>query len=67
MRFEKLTSTFQAALADAQSLAVGQDNQFIEPAHMLLSLLEQKGTVYHVLQKTRTNITKLQIISFSEV
>jgi len=60
MRLEQLTDNFREALADAQSKAIGKDNQFIEPAHMLLSLLEQKGTVYHVLQKARTNITKLQ-------
>ncbi|MGH8206418.1 MAG: Clp protease N-terminal domain-containing protein, partial [Steroidobacteraceae bacterium] len=40
MRMDKLTSAFQAALADAQSLAVGRDNQFIEPAHLLLAMLE---------------------------
>jgi ATP-dependent Clp protease ATP-binding subunit ClpB len=60
MRLEKLTDNFREALADAQSNAVGRDNQFIEPAHMMLALLEQKGTVYHVLQKTRVNIAKLQ-------
>ncbi len=39
MRFDKLTTKFQQALSDAQSLAVGQDNQFIEPQHLLLALL----------------------------
>src|SRR5450631_1357367 len=43
MRQEKLTSRFQAALADAQSLAVGRDNQFIEPAHVLLAMLDAEG------------------------
>lgn len=43
MRMDKLTSKFQEALADAQSLAVGQDHQFIEPLHLLQALLEQKG------------------------
>ncbi|MBI1731779.1 MAG: ATP-dependent chaperone ClpB [Gammaproteobacteria bacterium] len=43
MRAEKLTSKFQQALADAQSLAVGRDHQFIEPAHVLLALLDQSG------------------------
>jgi ATP-dependent Clp protease ATP-binding subunit ClpB len=60
MRLEKLTDNFRGALADAQSNAIGKDNQFIEPLHVMLALLEQKGTVYHVLQKARTNITKLQ-------
>jgi|TARA_B110000261_G_scaffold26936_1_gene29821 ATP-dependent Clp protease ATP-binding subunit ClpB len=40
---EKLTSKFQAALSDAQSLAVGRDHQFIEPVHLMLSLLDQQG------------------------
>src|SRR5580692_7624666 len=43
MRMDKLTSRFQAALADAQSLAVGRDNQFIEPAHLLLALIDAEG------------------------
>ena len=60
MRLEKLTDNFREALADAQSKAIGKDHQFIEPVHMMLALLEQKGTVYHVLQKARVNITKLQ-------
>ena len=37
MRFDKFTTKFQQALADAQSLAVGSDNQFIEPQHLLLA------------------------------
>ena len=43
MRMDKLTSRFQPALADAQSLAVGRDHQFIEPAHVLLALLDSKA------------------------
>ncbi len=43
MRMDKLTTRFQQALADAQSLAVGRDNQFIEPAHLMLALLDQEG------------------------
>src|SRR5512140_618839 len=39
MRFDKMTTKLQQALSDAQSLAVGQDNQFIEPVHLLLALL----------------------------
>ena len=39
MRFDKFTTKFQQALSDAQSLAVGTDNQFIEPQHLLLALL----------------------------
>ncbi|TAN05140.1 MAG: ATP-dependent chaperone ClpB [Rhodanobacteraceae bacterium] len=43
MRMDKLTSRFQQALADAQSLAVGRDNNFLEPVHVLAALLEQQG------------------------
>ena len=41
MRYDKLTTMFQQALADAQSIAVGNDQQFIEPQHLLLALLNQ--------------------------
>ena len=43
MRMDKLTSKFQSALADAQSLALGLDHQFIEPEHLLKALLQQQG------------------------
>ena len=43
MRMDKLTSRFQQALSDAQSLAVGRDHNLIEPAHLLLALVDQKG------------------------
>jgi len=43
MRMDKLTTRFQQALADAQSLAVGRDHNFIEPVHLLVALLDQQG------------------------
>jgi len=43
MRLDRLTSKFQLALADAQSLALGRDNQFIEPVHLMSALLNQEG------------------------
>jgi len=43
MRMDKLTSRFQQALADAQSLAVGRDHNVIEPVHLLMALLDQQG------------------------
>src|SRR5687768_13364051 len=43
MRMDKLTSRFQQALGDAQSLAVGRDHNLIEPAHLLVALLDQPG------------------------
>lgn len=42
MRFDKLTTKFQQALADAQSIALGADNPTIEPQHLLLALLSQE-------------------------
>src|SRR6188768_2517679 len=41
MRFDKLTTKLQEALGEAQSLALGRDQQYIEPAHLLLALLDQ--------------------------
>ncbi|KAF1708818.1 ATP-dependent chaperone ClpB [Pseudoxanthomonas kalamensis DSM 18571] len=43
MRMDKLTSRFQQAIADAQSLAVGRDHNMIEPAHLLVALIDQSG------------------------
>jgi len=43
MRMDKLTSRFQQALSDAQSLAVGRDNNMLEPAHVMAALLDQQG------------------------
>src|SRR5690606_33767716 len=43
MRMDKLTSRFQQALADAQSLAVGRDHNLLEPVHVLTALLDQSG------------------------
>ena len=45
MRTDKLTSKFQLALQDAQSLALGKDHQFIEPVHLLIALLDQEGGI----------------------
>ena len=61
MRMDKLTSKFQMALADAQSLAVGQDHQFIEPAHVMVALLDQQGgSVRGLLTKAGTNVNLLR-------
>jgi len=43
MRMDKLTSKFQIALSDAQSLALGRDNNFIEPEHVMKAMLDQQG------------------------
>ncbi|NOR37022.1 MAG: ATP-dependent chaperone ClpB [Woeseiaceae bacterium] len=61
MRMDKLTSKFQMALADAQSLAIGQDHQFIEPAHVMVALLDQQGgTVRGLLTKSGVNVNLLR-------
>ncbi|MBV8340886.1 MAG: hypothetical protein JO173_00730, partial [Gammaproteobacteria bacterium] len=43
MRMDKLTSRFQQALADAQSLALGRDHQVLEPGHLMLAMLDASG------------------------
>jgi ATP-dependent Clp protease ATP-binding subunit ClpB len=61
MRMDKLTSKFQLALADAQSLAVGRDHQFIEPVHLMIALLDQQGgSVRHLLAKAGTKVNLLR-------
>ena len=61
MRMDKLTSKFQLALADAQSMAVGRDHQFIELAHVMAALLDQDGgSIRHLLTKADVNVNKLR-------
>ncbi|KIN88926.1 ATP-dependent chaperone ClpB [Thauera sp. SWB20] len=61
MRFDKLTTKFQQALADAQSIAVGNDQQFIEPLHVLQALLEQDdGGSVSLLQRAGVNVPPLK-------
>ena len=61
MRMDKLTTRFQSALADAQSLAVGRDNQFIEPAHLLLAMIDAEGSgVRPLLLKAGVDAGKLR-------
>ena len=61
MRMDKLTTKFQMALADAQSLAVGRDHQFIEPAHLMMALLDQDGgTVRSLLTRAGANANALR-------
>ncbi|MGB5622472.1 MAG: ATP-dependent chaperone ClpB [Gammaproteobacteria bacterium] len=61
MRMDKLTTKFQLALADAQSLALGQDNQFIEPVHLMTALLDQQGgTLRHLLSRAGAKVDALR-------
>jgi ATP-dependent Clp protease ATP-binding subunit ClpB len=57
MRFDKFTTKFQQAFADAQSLAVGADNPYIEPQHLLLALLNQQdGGSASLLARAGVNV-----------
>ncbi|MDR0996393.1 MAG: type VI secretion system ATPase TssH, partial [Zoogloeaceae bacterium] len=57
MRLDKLTTIFQSALSDAQSLAVGRDQQYIEPQHLLLALLNQEdGGTASLLARAGVNV-----------
>ncbi len=61
MRMDKLTNKFQMALADAQSLAVGRDNQMIEPVHLLQALIEQdNSSVTPLLRQAGADINSLR-------
>src|SRR5512143_581941 len=61
MAADKFTTKFQAALADAQSLALGRDHQIIEPVHILQALLDQQGgTVRPLLDKIGANVNVLR-------
>ncbi len=61
MNIEKLTSKFQQALQDAQSLALGKDNQYIEPVHLLLALLDQQdGSIAPILTASGAHIATLR-------
>ncbi|WP_347250411.1 ATP-dependent chaperone ClpB [Zoogloea sp.] len=61
MRYDKFTTKFQQALSEAQSLAVGNDQQFIEPQHLLLALLSQDdGSTSSLLQRAGVNVGGLK-------
>src|SRR3990167_4645559 len=63
MRMDKLTSKFQMAIADAQSIALGQENSFIEPEHLMRALLEQDGgTCRPLLTKSGANVPELTVL-----
>ncbi|MGH8638045.1 MAG: Clp protease N-terminal domain-containing protein, partial [Burkholderiales bacterium] len=61
MRFDKFTTKFQQAFADAQSVAVGNDNSYIEPQHLLSALLEQDdGGAASLLARAGANVQGLK-------
>ena len=60
MRFDKLTTPFQSAIQDAQSLALGNDNPYIEPVHLLAALINQEGgSARPILQKAGARLPVL--------
>ena len=61
MRTDKLTTKFQTAIADAQSLAVRRDHQFIEPVHLLTALMDQEGgSVRQMLARADVSVNTLR-------
>jgi ATP-dependent Clp protease ATP-binding subunit ClpB len=61
MRTDKLTAKFQAALGEAQSLALGRDQQFIEPIHVMVALVDQEGgSVKPLLSQSGVNVSALR-------
>jgi ATP-dependent Clp protease ATP-binding subunit ClpB len=59
MRIDKLTTKFQEALSDAQSLALGGDHAYIEPSHVLVAMLRQDDGPKSLLQRAGANVSGL--------
>jgi len=61
MRIDRFTNQLQSALADAQSLALGRDNNFLEPVHLLSAMLDQQGgSVRPLLAQAGANVARLK-------
>ncbi|MGH8547965.1 MAG: ATP-dependent chaperone ClpB [Methylococcales bacterium] len=61
MRMDKLTSKYQMALGEAQSLALGKDHQYIEPVHVMIALLDQEGgSIRQLLAQAGVNVNQLR-------
>jgi ATP-dependent Clp protease ATP-binding subunit ClpB len=61
MRLDRFTQTFQVAISDAQSIALGKDHQFIEPAHLMLALLNQNnGSILPLLKSAGVDVFSLR-------
>src|SRR5438105_15917673 len=59
MRLDKLTTKFQEALAEAQSLALGNDHAYIEPPHLVVAMLRQEDGPTALLQRAGVNVPGL--------
>jgi ATP-dependent Clp protease ATP-binding subunit ClpB len=67
MRLDKLTTKFQEALSDAQSLALANDNGYIEPAHLLAAMLRQEDGPKALLERAGVNVPGLQMAADAAV
>ena len=67
MRIDKLTTKFQEALSEAQTLALGQDHAYIDPAHVLLAMLRQEDGPRPLLERAGANVTGLTLAADSAV
>ena len=67
MRIDKLTTKFQEALGDAQTLALGKDHAYIDPAHVLLAMLQQQDGPKALLQRAGVNMTSLMTAASAAV
>jgi len=67
MRIDKLTTKFQEALGDAQSLALGKDHAYIDPAHVLLAMLQQQDGPKALLQRAGVNMASILAAAHSAV
>ena len=68
MRMDKLTSKFQQALSDAQSLALGKDQQFIDPLHVMLALLDQEsGSIKPLLIQSAVDVNAMRVEIVQEI
>lgn len=67
MRIDKLTTKFQEALGEAQSLAIARDNPYIEPAHLLLAMLQQTDGPKALLARAGVNTSGLQTALEAEI
>jgi ATP-dependent Clp protease ATP-binding subunit ClpB len=67
MRIDKLTTKFQEALGDAQTLALGKDHAYIDPAHVLLAMLKQQDGPKALLQRAGVNMTSLMTAASAAV
>jgi len=67
MRIDKLTTKFQEALSDAQSLALKKDHAYIEPSHVLIAMLQQQDGPKSLLQRAGVNVSTVMTVANDHV